>query len=78
MGPFVAPLIYLPALLFAAARVFAVARSGFDASFWITGVMGALERIEPFYFSLCVLAGLAVLVRAFGQVRSGTARRQLR
>ena len=78
MGPFVAPLIYLPALLIAAARIFAVARSGQDASFYISGVVGTLERIEPLYLSLCLLAGLAVLVRAFGQVRSGTARRQLR
>jgi two-component system NtrC family sensor kinase len=78
MGPFVAPLIYLPGLLIAAARIFAVARAGQDASFYITGVVGTLERIEPLYLSLCVLAGLGVLVRAFGQVRSGTAQRQLR
>ena len=78
MGSFVAPLIYLPALLMAAARIVAVARAGQDASFYISGVVGMLERIEPLYLSLCLLAGLAVLVRAFGQVQSGTARRQLR
>ena len=77
-GPFVVPLIYLPALLLAAARVYAVARAPLDAPFYISGLLGVLERVEPMYLSLCVLGGLAVLVGAFGRVRSGTARRQLR
>jgi two-component system NtrC family sensor kinase len=72
------PLIYLPALVLGAVRVVAVARSSADPKFFITGVTGWLERIEPLYLSLCLASGLVVVARAFGQVRSLTARRQLR
>ncbi len=39
--------------------------------------MQALDRFEPLYLSLC-LVGLVVVAQAFRQVRSVTARRQLR
>jgi two-component system, NtrC family, sensor kinase len=78
VGPFVIPMVYVPALLLGAARVMAVTRAPLDARFYVSGIVGTLERAEPVYLSLCVLGGLAVLVRAFGRVRSGTARRQLR
>jgi two-component system, NtrC family, sensor kinase len=72
------PLIYLPALLLGAVRVVAIARSSTDPKFFIDTVVGWLERIDPLYLSVCLAAGLFVVARAFGQVRSLTARRQLR
>ena len=41
-------------------------------------VVAALDRFEPLYLSICLAAGLVILIRAFGHVRSVTARRQLR
>lgn len=72
------PLIYLPALLMGALRIVALARANLNPAFFITGVTGLLERIEPLYLSLCLAAGLMVVGQAFGEVRSLTARRQLR
>lgn len=78
LGSVLVPLVYLPALLLGAARVIAVTRAPLDARFYISGIVGTLERIEPVYLALCAVGGLVVLARAYGQVRSGTARRQLR
>ncbi|HEY3380974.1 MAG TPA: ATP-binding protein [Vicinamibacterales bacterium] len=72
------PLVYLPALMLGAARVIAIARATRDARFYITGVVQSLETYEPLYLSLCLIGGLVVVGKAFGQVRSLTARRQLR
>jgi PAS domain S-box-containing protein len=72
------PAIYLPALVLGAVRVAAVSRAAGDPKFFVGGVMSWLERIEPLYLSLCLGAGLVVVAKAFGQVRSLTARRQLR
>ena len=68
VGPFVIPLIYLPALLLGAARVIAVTRAALDARFYVSGIVGTLERVEPAYLSLCVIGGL---VRARPGVRAG-------
>ena len=38
----------------------------------------SIDRLEPLYLSVCMVGGLAVLVRALSRVRSVTARRQLR
>ena len=76
VGPAVVPLLYLPALLLGGARLYAVARSSFDPRFY-ADVLASLNRFEPLYLSTC-LAGLLVVARAFRQVRSVTARRQLR
>ncbi len=70
------PLIYLPALLLGAARVMSIARLEVDPR--LLNVVAALDRAEPLYFALCLAAGIAVLLRARGQIRSVTARRQLR
>ena len=76
-GRAVVPLIYLPAVLLCAARVIALARSGSNASLFV-GVIGTIDRLEYVYFALCFLAGLVALTRALAEVRSITARRQLR
>ena len=72
------PLIYLPALLLGAARAAALSRAVQDPRLFVSGVTAVLERIEPLYLSLYLVAGLLVVAAAFGQVRSMTARRQLR
>ena len=77
MGRTFLPLLYLPAALLGLARVVAIARSPLDAKYFI-GVVAALDRFEPLYLSICLAAGLVILIRAFGHVRSVTARRQLR
>jgi len=77
IGRFVVPLLYLPAALLGLTRAVALARAAADAPFYV-GVIGAIDRLELLHLSLYFAAGLAVLLRAFRQVRSLTARRQLR
>jgi len=74
------PLMYAPALLLAAARVIAIARAS-DGS--LSGPMFSrtlewLDRAEPVYLFVCAASALGVLVRAFQDIRSVTAQRQLR
>ena len=76
-GRVILPLIYVPVLLLGGVRIVALARSGSNAELFV-GVVGALDRIEYFYFALAFSAGLVVLTRAITEVRSITARRQLR
>ncbi len=71
------PLLYLPAALLGIARVVAVARAPIDARLSMS-VLELLDRFEPLYLAVCFALGLVVLVRAFSDVRSVTARRQLR
>ena len=54
-----------------------LSRAPVDAKFF-THVLGILDRIDPLHLSICMAAGLAVLVHALSHVRSVTARRQLR
>jgi hypothetical protein len=70
--------VYLPALLLGAARVMAIARAVRNEQFYIGEVVQALDRFEPLYLSLYLGAGLVVITRAFGEVRTVTSRRQLR
>ncbi len=77
MGRTFLPLLYMPAVLLGLARVVAIARSPLDAKYFI-GVVDTLDRFEPLYLSICLAAGLVILIRAFRHVRSVTARRQLR
>ena len=76
-GRLVVPLIYVPAVVLGAARIIAVARSASNAPLFV-GVIGTLDRVEYLYLSLCFLGGLLALIRALAEVRSITARRQLR
>jgi len=74
------PLMYAPALLLAAARVIAIARAS-DGS--LSGSMFSrtlewLDRAEPVYLFVCAASALGVLVRAFQEITSVTAQRQLR
>jgi two-component system, NtrC family, sensor kinase len=76
-GPVVLPLLYAPALLLGITRIVAVSRARLDARYF-TGLVESLDRFEVLYLALCFAGGLIVLLRAFGEVRSVTARRQLR
>jgi PAS domain S-box-containing protein len=73
-------LMYTPALALAAARVLAVARAsdGSLAGPTFSRLLDWLDRAEPVYLFVCAVAALAVLVRAFQEITSVTARRQLR
>src|SRR5262249_20866434 len=71
------PLFYLPALVLAAGRVLAVARGDSNGALF-SRVIDLLDRGEPAYLAVCTGAALWVLVRAFRQITSPTARRQLR
>ena len=71
------PLIYVPAALLGAARIIALARSGSDARL-LRPRDRTLDRLELAYLAVCFVGGLAALTRALGEVRSVTARRQLR
>jgi PAS domain S-box-containing protein len=77
LGASVLPLLYVPAALLGLARVIAVARAPLDSRFFAR-VLEALDRFEPLYLAVCLAAAFYVLVRGFGDVRSMTARRQLR
>jgi two-component system, NtrC family, sensor kinase len=70
------PLLYLPALLLAGARVAALLRVREGGVF--TNVITLVERGEMVYLAIGLVAGLAIMIRALGRVRSVTARRQLR
>ena len=76
----VIPLMYLPALVLGAARVIAIVR-GSDGSLsgpLFSRILDVLDRAEPAYLFVCAVAALAVLARAFRDITSVTARRQLR
>ncbi|HMF98088.1 MAG TPA: PDZ domain-containing protein, partial [Vicinamibacterales bacterium] len=74
------PAMYLPALLLAAARVIAIMRAS-DGSLsgpMFSGTLEWLDRAEPVYLFVCAVSALGVLVRAFQEISSVTAQRQLR
>jgi len=58
-------------------KAIALMRSGTEPGQFVR-IIAALDRLEPLYFAVCFLSALAVLVRALAEVRSITARRQLR
>ena len=71
------PLLYLPALLLGGARVAAMLRTG-DHRAVLSNLLTLVERGELLCLSVGLVAGLAIMIRALGRVRSVTARRQLR
>jgi PAS domain S-box-containing protein len=77
VGRALVPAIYVPAAVLGAARVVALVRAGSNPPLF-TSVIAALDRVELLYLAVCFIAGLAVFTRALGEVRSITARRQLR
>lgn len=72
----VLPLVYAPALALGVTRAVTLRRSGDVALF--THVIGAVDRLEYLYLSVCLIAGLTLLVTALREARAVTARRQLR
>src|SRR5471030_645336 len=74
------PLMYLPALVLGAARVIAVTREsqGSLSGPLFSRVLDVIDSAEPIYLFVYATAALAVLIRAFREITSVTARRQLR
>jgi two-component system NtrC family sensor kinase len=74
------PLMYVPALVLAAARVIAIARAsdGTLSGPMFSRTLEWLDRAEPVYLFVCAVSALGVLVRAFQEISSVTAQRQLR
>ena len=70
-------LIYLPALLLGAISVASV-MYGAGHGDMLTGVTIFVDRSQLVYLVVSLIGGLAIMVRALKQVRSVTARRQLR
>ena len=71
------PLLYLPALLLGGARVATLLRAR-DLGGVLSSVILLLERGELICLAAGLIAGLAIMLRALGRVRSVTSRRQLR
>jgi PAS domain S-box-containing protein len=71
------PLLYLPALLLGGGRVAVVVRGSGHGQVLST-VVPLIERGELVYLAVSLVAGLVIMARALGRVRSVTARRQLR
>ena len=74
------PLMYLPALVLAGARVIVVTRTaqGSLAGPLFSRVLEGLDRSEPIYLFLYAAAAIGVLARAFREITLVTGRRQLR
>jgi PAS domain S-box-containing protein len=70
-------LMYLPAFALIVGRIAAVASAPSDGPLFSTR-LGLLDRAEPIYLLVCIVAALAVVAKAFGQITSETGRRQLR
>ncbi|PYR61611.1 MAG: hypothetical protein DMF91_09375 [Acidobacteria bacterium] len=71
------PVMYMPALALTAARVITIVRGSSNGTFFSEAI-DILDRSEHAYLFIGALAALAVIVRAFRQITSRTARRQLR
>jgi PAS domain S-box-containing protein len=71
------PLIYVPALALVGGRIVALTRGSSNGPMFSRAI-GALDGAEHVYLSVCALAALVVLTRAFRGITSATARRQLR
>ncbi|HJZ70362.1 MAG TPA: ATP-binding protein [Vicinamibacterales bacterium] len=74
------PAMYVPALLLAAVRVIAIVRAsdGTLSGPMFSRTLDWLDRAEPVYLFVCAVSALGVLVRAFQEISSVTAQRQLR
>jgi two-component system, NtrC family, sensor kinase len=71
------PVLYLPALMLGGLRAGLLLRPSLDGVTF-GRVLETIDRLELFYLVCGLIGGLAIMVRALGQVRSMTARRQLR
>src|SRR5204863_6208496 len=73
----VVPLLYLPAAIIAASRIAAISATA-TAGAAVSRALEVLDRAQLVYLFVCGVVALVVLVRAFRQLTSLTARRQLR
>jgi two-component system NtrC family sensor kinase len=71
------PAIYLPAAVLISSRILALVRANVDPEYFVR-LIGFLDGLELPHLTAFLGAGLVVLVRALGRVRSVTSRRQLR
>jgi PAS domain S-box-containing protein len=71
------PAVYLPAFLLGGSEVAAIVRGPRDGALF-TWLIEMTDRLELVYLAICLVGGLALMVRALRRVRSVTARRQLR
>jgi PAS domain S-box-containing protein len=71
------PAIYLPAGVLTSTRILALLRAGHDPEYFVR-VVALVDTLELLHFTAFLVAGLGVLLRALGRVRSVTSRRQLR
>jgi two-component system, NtrC family, sensor kinase len=71
------PAIYLPAAVLASTRVLALLRASIDPEYFVR-VIALVDKLEHLHLAAFFAAGLAVLIRALGRVRSVTSTRQLR
>jgi two-component system NtrC family sensor kinase len=76
-GRTLVPAIYLPALLMGGVSVAGVVNGGTHGEV-LTWVATYVQIGQLIYLAISLVAGLAIMVRALRQVRSVTARRQLR
>ncbi len=71
------PLLYLPAIVLGVGRIVAIGRGSSDSAFLAIAI-ARLDRAEQVQLVVCAAAAAVVLVRAFQQIQTATARRQLR
>jgi len=77
VGRVLAAVNYAPALVLGLARVASVAAASTVAAQFVQ-ISSALDRLQFLYLAVCFIGGLFGLSRALRQVRTVTARRQLR
>jgi PAS domain S-box-containing protein len=77
IGSRLIPLVYVPAVVLCGVRILAIARGPVDPARY-AAVIGWLDRFDPLYLAVWLLAAALVLLGAFRTIRSATARRQLR
>ncbi len=70
------PAVYLPALLLGAGRV--AVFTPVPVASYLQSALELFDRLELIHLAICLAAGLAIWVHATSQIRSVTARRQLR
>jgi signal transduction histidine kinase len=75
---FLVALVYVPAAAVSLLRVLTVARGASADGASFSRALDLLDRTEPVYLFVCAAAAVGVLMRAFGEISSLTARRQLR
>jgi PAS domain S-box-containing protein len=73
----VLPFVYLPAVVLGLVRVTLVAREPADGAAF-SRILDEIDRAEHIYLSVCTVASIAVLMRAFREITSNTGVRQLR